>query len=754
MTVATDPRPTSTDYRAPHRPTVVRLANAVGGGLGWRSSLQPEDLMAAARKREGLDDFGTPDVVEPLRRLIDSVEAEADLHPVGRYFTRERLIGVLQNRLRLAAHLDRQPDVRTRTPTPWLVITGMQRTGTTFLQRLMAGDPSTRSLASWEALAPTPPVGADKRRQAAARAQRALSFLAPDFFAVHPVEADGVEEDSLLLDLSFYSPVAEATLRVPSYAKWLEEQDMTAAYTLLREVLNVLESSRRWVLKSPAHMPFLDVLKKAGEDVRVVMTHRDPAKTLASYCSMIAHGRGVFSDAIDPQAIGREYLERQSHMVHRALELRAEDPSLPVLDVHYDDIVGDPAGDGGAHLRLRRVGVRCVGIRRRFEGRLEPYAAPLRATSLSARRLRSQLGDRPRSIRQVLRAPRDRHTGHKSRGRVMTGGDRRTDAEEYRTAVGATLAGIRDQLFRSREIGPLGDDVRLDGHHVLVTGGTTGLGRAMATQLADRGATVLVTGRDPRGLTSLDDAALASGEVRFVSADLSDLSAVRAFVELCSSRRLHFDRVVQNAAMVAQRSRATQDGFDEMEQVNLLGPAALLSGLWQTGAIRGFDGARPRIIVVGSESHRSADWTEDDRLGQPRSYTASTSVGEYGRSKLLIMMFAASLRRRLAEQVDVFMLCPGAVNSDIVREAPKVAKPLLWAVANLMFQSPLKAAEPAVYLACVPDGVESSGCYLHILRKRLPSDRVIDAALGDRLWQQLFTLLAPHGFEPPSLNTP
>lgn len=336
-------RTTSTHYRAPHRPALIRLLNAAGSGVGWRSSLGARALMDAAKKRERLESFGEPAVEEPLSRLVESIEAEADLNPVGRFLTRERLIGVLRNRLRLADHLERHPQLRAQPPGPWLVITGMQRTGTTFLQRLLAGDPNTRSLASWEALAPVAPrKGPDRRRQAAVQAQRALSYMAPDFFAVHPVEADGVEEDSLLLDLSLYSPVAEATLFVPGYAKWLDGQDMTAAYTLLRDALAVLEPSRRWVLKSPAHLPFLDVLKKTGRDVRLVMTHRDPIETLGSYCSMIAHGRGVFSDAIDPHAIGQEYLEKQSFMVHKALELRAADPGLPVLDVTYRDITKTP----------------------------------------------------------------------------------------------------------------------------------------------------------------------------------------------------------------------------------------------------------------------------------------------------------------------------------------------------------------------------------------------------------------------------
>ncbi len=336
--MGTENRSTSTDYQRPHRAAVVRWANAVCQAVGWRSSLDPERLCRTAQRREGLEDFGEPDVLEPLSQLVESIERDAALHPVGRYLTRERLLSVLQNRLRIRENRVEE----RRAGGQWLVICGLQRTGTTYLQRLLAADPNTRALRSWEALAPAPPRGRDTRVASARRAQSALRFLAPDFFAVHPVEAEGVEEDSLLLDLSLYSPVAEATLRVPTYARWLESCDMRPAYRLLREVLSLLEPEGRWVLKSPAHLPFLDVLAEAAPDVRVVMTHRDPVATLPSYCSMIAHGRGVFSDAIDPHAIGREFLDRQSAMIQRALELREERPALEVLDVHYDAVVEQP----------------------------------------------------------------------------------------------------------------------------------------------------------------------------------------------------------------------------------------------------------------------------------------------------------------------------------------------------------------------------------------------------------------------------
>ncbi len=346
-------RTTSTRYDRPHRPAPVRLANFVGAGLarlGLEADLELGGLLAAASRRHRLDDFGDDSFREPLSRLLDAVAREADLHPLGRLITRERLIGVLGNRLRAQQLFRAHPEILELELAPPLVVTGLQRTGTTLLHRLLAADPRTRAIASWEAVNPAPfPArnGRDPRHAIATRSEQALRYLAPDFFAIHPVEADAPEEDSILLDFSFLSPVAEATLRVPSYSRWLDAQDLAPAYRYLVQLLKLLAWQRgpaRFVLKTPAHLPYLDLLVTALPGARIIHTHRDPAQTLPSYCSMIAHGRGIFSDAIDPLELGEELLRKQSGMLLRAVELRRASPSLDaqVLDLEYRALVEDP----------------------------------------------------------------------------------------------------------------------------------------------------------------------------------------------------------------------------------------------------------------------------------------------------------------------------------------------------------------------------------------------------------------------------
>src|SRR6185503_18919343 len=123
--------------------------------------------------------------------------------------------------------------------------------------------------------------------------ERTLAWLAPEFFAIHPVEADAAEEDVLLLDHSFTSQAPEATLHVPTYAAWLETQDLEPAYRYLARALKLLSWQKPrqfWVLKTPHHMEYLDELFRVFPGATVIQTHRDPQKTMGSFCSMVAHG--------------------------------------------------------------------------------------------------------------------------------------------------------------------------------------------------------------------------------------------------------------------------------------------------------------------------------------------------------------------------------------------------------------------------------------------------------------------------------
>jgi hypothetical protein len=334
----------------PYRPRVLRLLNGASSLLspGAREPLRADELMRAASRRTGLHDFGDEAFREALDVLLDSISREARLHPVGQWITRTRLVGALETRLRVEQYLALHPQLRSIELPPPIVIAGLQRTGTTMLHRLLASDPSLRPVLSWEGLAPVPSPSrlvAEPRRLKAKAGERALAYMSPEFFAIHPAEADAPEEDVLLLDHAFMSTTPEATMHVPSYSEWLERQDHRAAYEYFGLLLRILAHQRgpsRFVLKTPHHLEYLDVLREVFPGVRVVQTHRDPARTMASFCSMVWHGRGIFSDEVPPAEVGRHWSRKIGRMLDRSMDVREAARDDGFVDVSYYDLIADP----------------------------------------------------------------------------------------------------------------------------------------------------------------------------------------------------------------------------------------------------------------------------------------------------------------------------------------------------------------------------------------------------------------------------
>ena len=344
---------TGNRYDKPYRPLPIALFNRAGRAaekLGLGQPLKVESLVANAKHKTGLSDFGDEWFMEPLTVLVDSINREANLTPMGKLIQKNRLESALVVRLRVQQLLKDHPEILDIDLGKIIIIAGLQRTGTTTLHRLLAADPDMRALLSWEALNPLPlpkeESGNPKKRIAMARtAEKGLAYLAPEFFAIHPVEHDAPEEDVLLLDLCFMSQSPEATLHVPTYAQWLEQQDHTPAYEYLRTLLKILtwqRPAKNWVLKTPHHMEYLDVILKVFPEACIVQTHRDPQKTTGSFCSMVSHGRGVFSDQVDAHEVARHWLRKVNRLMQLSIEVREQFGEERFIDVSYYDLLKDP----------------------------------------------------------------------------------------------------------------------------------------------------------------------------------------------------------------------------------------------------------------------------------------------------------------------------------------------------------------------------------------------------------------------------
>lgn len=324
------------------RPWAIRAYNF----LGLNTKLQLGSLLQKAQAKSGLKDFGPEDIETPLAKLLYAINNEANLHPFGQFITRERIVNVLMNRLRAQELFKKHPAILDTEIKAPIVITGLQRTGTTRLHRLLSVHPQVRSLQSWEALNPAPMEGDtnNKKRLAFAKtAERALRFMSPDFFAIHPVEHEAPEEDILLNDMSFISTVPEATMWVPSYAKYVQEQSHEGAYNYLKKMLQLLtwqQKGERWVLKTPQYMEFLPEAKKVFPDMKLMHTYRDPLKVIPSFSSMLYHSYRVFSDRVEAEKVARHWFEKDTMMASKALRYFS-DSSNEVLQVSYYDMMSN-----------------------------------------------------------------------------------------------------------------------------------------------------------------------------------------------------------------------------------------------------------------------------------------------------------------------------------------------------------------------------------------------------------------------------
>jgi hypothetical protein len=311
-----------------------------------------EDLHASASRRTGLSDFGPDDYTDGLAVLLDSCAAEAGLTPLGAKAQRALLRGALTARLCSEAAWQASPDY-ARVPVERPVfITGLPRTGTTALHRLLTADPGTQGLEMWLTQVPQPrpprPTWPDNPVFQLIQAGFARHHDEhPEFMGVHYMAADQVEECWQLLQQSMRSVSFETLAYVPGYSAWLREQDWTGAYRRHRRNLQMIglhEAGRRWVLKNPSHLFALDALLAVYPDALVIQTHRSPRTAIASACSLAAHASAGWSPLFTGPVIGRTQLDLWARGLSRFTAERARHDPARFCDVRYDDLVADPVG--------------------------------------------------------------------------------------------------------------------------------------------------------------------------------------------------------------------------------------------------------------------------------------------------------------------------------------------------------------------------------------------------------------------------
>jgi hypothetical protein len=338
------------DLESSDRPVAGTFAERLSK-KAWR--LDSGELQARARCKTGLEDFGSPPIDPALAILTRSLDTEADLHPLGRFLMKCHLSELLADRLRVA----RQLKVAIGEPTdtsalPPIFVTGMPRSGSTFLHELLVQDSWLRAPRVWEVMSAASATQPERRRFDLRVWRTALCLwvfrrLAPQADAVYPMRARTPHECVAIQSYTFLSEEFVSTCRIPTYEAFLRSTDLRPAYAWQKRFLQLLETGRppaRWVLKSPDHVRGLDALFSVFPDALIVQTHRDPLDSLRSAIQLTEVLQGLYARPYERNRVAERESQNLAWCVENVIRFREKHPELAqrFVDVNYSELAADP----------------------------------------------------------------------------------------------------------------------------------------------------------------------------------------------------------------------------------------------------------------------------------------------------------------------------------------------------------------------------------------------------------------------------
>ena len=330
------------------------VADAINDVLALRREpLGADALIARARRRTGLVDFGDTPFEDSLRHFLGACREEGDLTLFGRLATRWDALRFLSNLLRLRSKETQAPELLDQQIERPIFIAGLPRSGTTFLHTLLAQDPANLVPRVWQLIYPYPlqesGPGRDPRRWRVARQLRLFGVVAPEFRRMHPIDADSPQECSEITAHVFASLRFDTTYPIPSYRLWLDQTGHLEAYRFHKRFLQHLQHQSadvgQWVLKCPDHIFALAALRTVYPDAGIVFVHRDPLAVLASVARLTEVLRRPFTRHIDKLEIGRQDSDRWLAATELMIAA-SDDPTFapPILQIHHQHLVADPLG--------------------------------------------------------------------------------------------------------------------------------------------------------------------------------------------------------------------------------------------------------------------------------------------------------------------------------------------------------------------------------------------------------------------------
>nr|XP_039263724.1 dehydrogenase/reductase SDR family member 13-like [Styela clava] len=289
-------------------------------------------------------------------------------------------------------------------------------------------------------------------------------------------------------------------------------------------------------------------------------------------------------------------------------------------------------------------------------------------------------------------------------------------------------------------------DIQLNGKTFLITGGSSGLGKATAIEIAKRGARVIIASRgEEKAQKSVSEIKLKSGNshVYYMKLDLSDLDDVRRFVQEFIEKEERLDCLVNNAGVIS--SMMSQNGHGKMLSINVLGPFLLTNLLLPVLKETSFQNP-VRIVNVASDVYLMAELdlsNLDVTLGE--NATMQNVLAQYGATKLMVIYITTELNKRLRANdpqcngITAYALHPGTVGSTTLgagySHKSKFHTFMRFLTFALTSRPPFYCCQTVLY-CCMEDGLQSGGYYADMKMNDLwPHAK--DPTVARKLWDRL-----------------
>ena len=311
-------------------------------------------VLAAAKARTGLSDFGSMDFVERLERLLAEVEADANVWQAAKAQFVEQCVNAAANRLRNHDFLTRHPQTREVAIERPIFITGLPRSGTTHLENLIAADRRLRYLPVYLGYQAAPQPGeaiggegVDPRWERANQRWQRVSAN-PIMAAMHEHSPDHACGENELQIPDFASYQWEWMADVPKWRDYYLSQDQTPHYRYGRDMLQAIgyqfPDARRWILKGNAQSEQVPVLLRVYPDATIVMTHRDPLAILQSVLTM--RGLSVLAHQKKPDIAAHVsyWVDRIEQMLRAYIRDSETVPAAQRVDLMFQDVMADDVG--------------------------------------------------------------------------------------------------------------------------------------------------------------------------------------------------------------------------------------------------------------------------------------------------------------------------------------------------------------------------------------------------------------------------